>query len=83
MSIHKLLTMTQEEKEKAERNDIRRCYMCRYAEDWHCNDNFGNPFMCRCRFFRWSRFLYSRGDVCKEFSPFPQYVPELKLRKLI
>jgi len=63
--------------------DIRNCSMCIHATDYHELNHKGEPFLCKCRFFKWSRFLYSANDVCMRFESKPEYVKQLKELKLI
>lgn len=63
---------------KEEKKDIRQCVMCVEAKDFHELNHKGEPFMCKCRFHKWSRFLYSTNDVCDHFHHLPQYTDQLR-----
>lgn len=41
------------------------CRDCQYSYDWHEKDWRGEFFMCKCPFFKYSKFLNS--DVCDKF----------------
>lgn len=67
-------------KEKVE--DIRTCEMCLESHDYHEMGADKRPFLCKCKYHRWSRFLRSTSDVCIHFNPKPEYIPMLREKKL-
>lgn len=40
------------------------CRDCEHSFDYHEKNYMGEPFMCRCPFHKWSRFLDK--DFCPE-----------------
>lgn len=63
--------------------DVRTCSMCIHSTDYHERNNLGEPFLCKCQFFKWDRFLYKTTDVCFRFESRPEYVRMLTEKKLI
>lgn len=45
------------------------CQDCALAYDYHEKDVNGEFFMCKCPFFKFSKFL--RHDICDNFKPKP------------
>lgn len=44
---------------------VYHCRDCRRSYDWHELNYRGEPFMCRCPYHKWSRFL--NHDYCDKF----------------
>lgn len=42
-----------------------RCRDCKHSYECHEIGADGKPFLCRCPFHKWSKFL--NRDYCKEF----------------
>lgn len=42
------------------------CRDCMYATDFHEKDYKGDFFLCKCKFFKYSKFL--NRDYCENFS---------------
>ena len=41
------------------------CRDCKHSYDWHEKDYKGEFFLCRCPFFKYSKFL--NKDYCEHF----------------
>lgn len=49
---------------KNTRKEVKHfCYQCANAYDPHEIGYDGKPFLCKCPFHKWSRFLYRDGCV--------------------
>ena len=44
---------------------VHHCRDCQHSYDWHELNYRGEPFMCRCPYHQWSRFL--KHDYCDKF----------------
>lgn len=53
-------------KKTAKKETIRHyCRECKYSFDYHELDYKGEPFMCKCQFEKYSKFL--NHDCCDKF----------------
>lgn len=50
-------------KKQIEKNEVILCRDCKHSYDPHELDYKKEPFLCKCPFFKWSRFL--NHDTCE------------------
>lgn len=53
-------------KKTVKKEEIRHyCRECKHSYDYHELDYKGEPFLCKCPFFQYSKFL--NRDCCSKF----------------
>ena len=50
---------------KKKEKPTKYCRDCRHATDYHCNNYQGVPFLCKCKYHQWSKFL--NYSYCEHF----------------
>lgn len=54
-------------RKKKDKKEVIHCCDCENSYDYHELNYKGEPFLCRCPFFEWSRFLHI--DTCIHVKP--------------